>query len=148
MYPEIQRLLELQRCMRLPIFFYFFCSFQLVFWALFCPRHFKLFWKISENSRKKSWQTKSGIFNFNLSLQMTIWDPDKNLVTTFCPYEVAHFRFHVRKSNSGIGESFTSDWKLNRQKGYFSELADSFVVTVNFSLQICSIGSRLSKNFK
>ena len=67
-----------------------------------------------------------------------------------------HYPFHpkiivnitVRKSNSGLGESFISNWKLNRQKGCFSELADSFVVTVNFSLQICSIGSRLSKNFK
>ena len=54
----------------------------------------------------------------------------------------------VRKSNSGVGESFTSDWKLNRQKGCFSELANSLEVTVFFSLQICSIGSRLSKNFK
>ena len=43
---------------------------------------------------------------------------------------------HVRKSNSGVGESFTSDWKLNRQKGCFSELANSLEVTVNFSLQI------------
>ena len=51
----------------------------------------------------------------------------------------------VRKSNSGLGESFTSNWKLNRQKGCFSELADSFVVTVYFSLQICSFGSRFPK---
>ena len=55
--------------------------------------------------------------------------------------------FHqaVRKSNSGVGESFTSDWKLNRQKGCFSELASSLEVTVYFSLHICSIGSRLPK---
>ena len=41
----------------------------------------------------------------------------------------------VSKSNSGVGESFTSDRKLNRQKGCFSELANSLEVTVNFSLQ-------------
>ena len=51
----------------------------------------------------------------------------------------------VRKSNSGVGESFTSDWKLNRQKGCFSELANSLEVTVYFSLRICSIGSHLPK---
>ena len=52
---------------------------------------------------------------------------------------------HVRKSNSGVGESFTSDWKLNRQKGCFSELANSLEVTVILSLQICSFGSRFPK---
>ena len=51
----------------------------------------------------------------------------------------------VTKSISGHGESFTSNLKLNRQKGCFSELANSLEVTVNFSLHVCSIGSRLPK---
>ena len=46
----------------------------------------------------------------------------------------------VRKSNSWVGESFTSDWKLNRQEGCFSELVNSLEVTVSFSHQDCSIG--------
>ena len=40
-----------------------------------------------------------------------------------------------KKIQFGVGESFTSNWKLNRQKGCFSELANSLEVTVNFSLQ-------------
>ena len=51
----------------------------------------------------------------------------------------------VRKSNSGLRESFTSNWKLNRQKGCFSELSNSLEVTVIFSLPVESIGSRLPK---
>ena len=50
--------------------------------------------------------------------------------------------YSVRKSHSRAGESFTSDWKLNRQKGCFSELANSLEVTDFFSI-CCSFGSRL-----
>ena len=56
--------------------------------------------------------------------------------------------FSVRKSNSGLGESFTSNCKLNRQKGCFSELPNSLKVTVNFSFQMLLFRLASSKKFE
>ena len=51
------------------------------------------------------------------------------------PFNFLKFCNSVRKSNSGLGESFNSNWKLSRKKGCFSELANSLEVTVYFSLR-------------
>ena len=53
-----------------------------------------------------------------------------------------------KKIQFGVGERFTSNWKLNRQKGCFSELANSLEVTVNSSLRIKLFWLTVSKNFE
>ena len=47
----------------------------------------------------------------------------------------------------GLGKNSTSNWTLHR-KGCFGELANSFVIAVNLSLQLLLYGSRLSTQEK
>ena len=99
--------------------------------------------RVTSTTDKKTIEIKLKTSTIGRGKQKLVHDIQKNTLAVYFANKIPRLGHNqsidnspdtVRKSNSRLGEAFTSNWKLNR-KGCFRELANSLESTVDLSLQ-------------